>query len=897
MLSVALALSRRADRGTLTEPEIAALVCHLRDETFADRARRLAAYVGGVDTAQNKAALAGLAERLARPERTDQPIPFAEFRAHIERIRYAAVFTAHPTFALPAEVAGALVRLASTGGAVPSFASHRPRPIRLDDEFAAATAAISNGRDALDRLNAALLSTACAVWPDRWQELKPRPIVFASWVGYDIDGRTDIAWWDTLGYRLRMKALQYERLAAAIAGIKGVEELAARLAEAQAAVAAQIDCLPANAETEQIAAFAQALIGRRAEALTEPKPLLDLFAGAIAAAEKKAKLELAVARAGLLSHGLALAHTHVRLNASQIHNVVRQRLGLADPPADRARRRRLLSAINAALEAVTPVAVDFGALIAEQASAARLMMTVAQILKHIDGSVPVRFLIAETDTGYTLLAALWLARLFGVAEQVEITPLFETEEALADGPNLLEEALRSPHWRQYLRQNGRLCLQFGYSDSGRYVGQLAASYLIERLRLKVVEALRRHDLTDIEVVLFDTHGESVGRGGHPDSLADRLRYLSPPAARAAFREAGIRLREESSLQGGDGYLLFGTIELALAAVARIAAYALDESRHSAPDPVYADSDFVADFFASIGHSMRELVEDPGYAALLGAFGPELIDPAGSRPPVRQEDGLGGPAVIRHPREMRAIPNNAILQQLGWCANSLQGLGPAAARHPETFAEMRESSPRFRHALALATRAISLSDIDVLRAMVATLDPGTWLDRAAHARLPGRTEALMAVARGLERLGVWAPVQAMFRRIHADHLMLRASWPEAPGMPTRTVLLHAVRLFLIHRLWLLATEIPDFSPRYGLTRSMLESRLLRLDVVAAVALLERIFPAAPDPAAERDFGEPPGPRAEAAYRRENEEIFAPMLRLFALVREIGTAISHEAGAFG
>ncbi len=54
--------------------------------------------------------------------------------------------------------------------------------------------------------------------------------------------------------------------------------------------------------------------------------------------------------------------------------------------------------------------VDFGALIAEGASAARLMMTVAQIVKHIDGATPVRFLIAETETGYTLLAALWLAR-------------------------------------------------------------------------------------------------------------------------------------------------------------------------------------------------------------------------------------------------------------------------------------------------------------------------------------------------------------------------------------------------------------------------------------------------------------------------------------------------------
>ena len=54
---------------------------------------------------------------------------------------------------------------------------------------------------------------------------------------------------------------------------------------------------------------------------------------------------------------------------------------------------------------------------------------------------------------------------------------------------MLEEALRSPHYRAYLQTTGRLALQFGYSDSGRYVGQLAASYLIERLRLKIGQTL------------------------------------------------------------------------------------------------------------------------------------------------------------------------------------------------------------------------------------------------------------------------------------------------------------------------------------------------------------------------------------------------------------------------
>ena len=598
-----------------------------------------------------------------------------------------------------------------------------------------------------------------------------------------------------------------------------------------------------------------------------------------------------------MSHGLALAHTHTRLNAAQLHNVVRQRLGIADPPEDPSHRRALFVAINAALDTVKPVPVDFGALVAEQASAARLMMTVAQIVKHIDGSIPVRFLIAETETGYTLLAALWLAKLFGVEQNIEISPLFETAEALENGATVLDEALRSPHYRAYLQATGRLALQFGYSDSGRYVGQLAASYLIERLRLKIGETLAKHGISGVEVILFDTHGESIGRGAHPGSLANRLKYLSPTASRQALSRAGLLVREESAFQGGDGYLLFGTPELALATIARIAEQTYHPAAGPIEDPVYADPDFSADFFATVRAAMEGLVEDAGYGAILGAFGPALFDPTGSRPSARQSDGMANASRIRHPRELRAIPNNAILQQLGWCANTLQGLGAAASRHPETFSDMRQNSRRFSRALDLAAHGLAHSNIDVLRAVIATLDPGSWLDRAAQTRRPGRREALVSVARALERLDIWADAQSMFRRISADHLALRVAWPDAPRMATREVLLHALRLALIHRIWLLATEISDFSPRHGVTRPVLEAAILRLDIEGSLAILAEIFPAASDPSAGYDYGEPAAPRATAAYSREHQEIFAPIRQLFGMVREIATAITHDVGAFG
>src|SRR5271166_3825805 len=101
VMAVSLAISRMLDDGTLDEDSVAALVRHLRDTAFAARASRVAAYVGGTDPAASGAAMDGLARRLARPDGVGGPVPWPSFRDEAERTRFAAVFTAHPTFAMP----------------------------------------------------------------------------------------------------------------------------------------------------------------------------------------------------------------------------------------------------------------------------------------------------------------------------------------------------------------------------------------------------------------------------------------------------------------------------------------------------------------------------------------------------------------------------------------------------------------------------------------------------------------------------------------------------------------------------------------------------------------------------------------------------------------------------
>jgi len=43
--------------------------------------------------------------------------------------------------------------------------------------------------------------------------------------------------------------------------------------------------------------------------------------------------------------------------------------------------------------------------------------------------------------------------------------------------------------------------------------------------------------------------------------------------------------------------------------------------------------------------------------------------------------------------------------------------------------------------------------------------------------------------------------------------------------------------------------------------------------------------------------PPQSAVPPPTRGEHEEIFAPIRRLFGMVREIATAVTHEVGAFG
>jgi phosphoenolpyruvate carboxylase len=456
-------------------------------------------------------------------------------------------------------------------------------------------------------------------------------------------------------------------------------------------------------------------------------------------------------------------------------------------------------------------------------------------------------------------------------------------------------------------------VQTGFSDAGRALGQTAAAYAIERMRFALGREMAQKGLDNVELVIFDTHGESIGRGCHPESFADRLDYVDTPASRLALARLGIACKEEVSFQGGDGYTLFATRRSAFTVLTRILEHALTPPE-DLEDPYYSETDYVHEFFTLVQRFNQRIMEDPCYGALLGAFGTNFLHPSGSRPVKRQHDNWSGQFNLAHPSQLRAIPHNAILQQLGFLANSIGGVGQAVAKDPERFQRLYETSDRFRRLMTMVEHAFKYSDLTVLKAYIDVFDPGLWLLRAARRGEGVRAEELRMLSGVMERAALHDQLTRIWRAFTGDYMDLANAFrehrrrtrqagaePIAVDATSRDVmhLLHALRILLIHQLYLRAVHVPEFSARHEITRDSLVARLIQLDVESALARLAEIFPIVDLPGEDEDFGEPATYRSaeNQSYGQEHAQIFEPMGKLHTLIRRISVAVIHNVGTIG
>jgi len=896
VFQLGLDLSRELESGALTLGEVEALVSELECESLQTRARRLVRMLGPVGADENRAAI------------THEPAEnYAVFAQRWQRPAVHVVFTAHPTFLLSPAQSAAVVACAGSGdisAATVCVTGADHEPVTLEREHEDAMRALENAQAARAVIVRDLLDHARERWPDDWRSLAPLPFRFATWVGYDMDGRTDIGWNTSLRYRLAEKARRlsgYARdLSAPAPEIAATLGRAARLADDMAQRFAGDLSAPAA-----LSEAANALTADHPDKLVSLIPVIAQIEAAAASAPDDAAADLLTVSAAMRADGLGMGWVHFRVNASQLQNAVRRRID-PDGKLDLASQAALVR-MRELLAEVRPLRSNFAALAIENSTAIRQFLAMAQILGHVDADAPIRMLIAECEQPTTALAALYFARLFGIADKVDVSPLFETESALEHGGRFLDALLAEPAYREYVRSRGRVAIQSGFSDAGRFVGQIPAALAIERLHGRLAEAMAENELTDVSALVFNTGGESMGRGCHPAGFADRVDWQMSPWARRRFTRTGIALEPEVSFQGGDGYLAFGSPALALATLVRFTQNDPSQADCNAvADPLYRRTDLSLDFYRAIRRVQHDYLVSGTYARAITAFGLGLLNDTGSRKSRRQSDIAADRQM--NLRQIRAIPHNAVLQQLGYPVNVIAGFGTAADGNVEEVAALLQASARGGQMVRLVRAANALASIKTVAAFGELFNSAYWASRPYRGDEAHIADGCLQLAEYLandDRAGVFRRLAASLRVDALKlHRLLALIPDEAPAQDReharRTIgVLQALRLALLQHMFLRAVGVPSFSRANDIAREDVLEMVFTLRIEDAVAQLRRAFPTSTPAVDDYAVTEPSDYPDSAAtgYAAIQRDFVDPIERSHALNLRISAAIANQFGAHG
>ena len=172
---------------------------------------------------------------------------------------------------------------------------------------------------------------------------------------------------------------------------------------------------------------------------------------------------------------------------------------------------------SAALRASGP-----GVEIASGVSAGEVLDTfraIAQIQRDYGVAACHRYVISFTHSAADVAAVPDLAlRACGDdAPELDIVPLFESADALADSARIVDAMLGDASYRAHVARRGnRQEVMLGYSDSTKESGALASAWMLFGAQEQLVDLAHRRGL---ELTLFHGRGGAIGRGGGPMTRA------------------------------------------------------------------------------------------------------------------------------------------------------------------------------------------------------------------------------------------------------------------------------------------------------------------------------------------------------------------------------------------
>jgi phosphoenolpyruvate carboxylase len=258
-----------------------------------------------------------------------------------------------------------------------------------------------------------------------------------------------------------------------------------------------------------------------------------------------------------------------------------------------------------------------------------------------------RYVVSFCSSAADLAAVPALARAaLGDAEvALEVVPLFETGADLQRSTEVLDEWLALPGTQATLSRNDRRVeVMLGYSDSAKDVGPLSATLLLYDAQAALAEWAARND---VRLTLFHGRGGSLGRGGGP---VNRAILAQPPRS--------VNHRFKVTEQGEVVFARYGNRRIAARHLEQVTSAVLVAGTVAVEKRNAAAAERFADLATTMGEASqsvyRSLVETEGFADFFARVSPleELADLALGSRPARRPGGAAGPRSLH---DLRAIP--------------------------------------------------------------------------------------------------------------------------------------------------------------------------------------------------------------------------------------------------
>jgi len=452
-------------------------------------------------------------------------------------------------------------------------------------------------------------------------------------------------------------------------------------------------------------------------------------------------------------------------------------------------------------------------------------------------------------------------------------------------------------------------LQFGFSDSGRFSSQPGAEMAIERIHVLVGSALaKKDDIDDIDLLLFNTHGESMGRGAYPGSFKQRFDHLLTPWTRAKFGQIGQSFIHEFSFQGGDGFMHFDTVETARSSLLEAAIHSLDTPDVDLDDPFYQSRDISWDLYRTIRDWHENLFETKDYPTALLEFGPGLLFKTGSRKSRRQTGASAGELGLR---SLRAIPHNAIMQQLAIPLNVACGFGSAAANEPERLANLMRYSKRMQSLTDMAIKARALTSLPAFLGYGNIYDPSLWFAIAKRCDRQ-RAQGYRRVGELFSNCETYTAFKRLANELTVDLAKFDRVLEDVEGDKQKEIrhesridmhILHATRQALMMRMFAVSARLPEFSRRHGsaLSADKLLQQITQLQVPETLDKIRAVFPAdnRKDPKLKnlKEKSDESSAPEQHGYVEVHTELIGPLEQIDATMKDLTVAICSLYSAYG